>query len=127
MQHILLVALGGAIGASARHLASGATLRLIGPGWPWGTMGVNILGSALMGVLMGWLAFKVDGGSNWRLFLGTGVLGGFTTFSAFSLETFSMIEKKAYVEAAGYALGSLVLGVVALMIGLLIARKVFAA
>ena len=126
MQHILLVALGGAIGASARHLASVAALRLMGPGWPWGTMSVNIIGSALMGMLIGWLAFKADGGVNWRLFLGTGVLGGFTTFSAFSLETFSMIEKKAYMDAMAYALGSLLLGVAALMFGLLLARKVFA-
>ncbi len=80
-----------------------------------------------MGVLVGWLAFKVDGGQSWRVFLGTGLLGGFTTFSAFSLETALMIEKKAYTQAASYALGSVLLGVVALFIGLLLSRKLFAA
>lgn len=126
MQHIALVALGGAIGATARYLASALALRVTGPDWPWGTFSVNIIGSALMGFLAGWLAFKVDGGTNWRLFLGTGVLGGFTTFSAFSLEAALMIEKKAYSQAATYALGSLALGVAALFVGLILARKVFA-
>ena len=125
MQHILLVALGGALGATARHLASGFALRVMGPGWPWGTMSVNIIGSALMGFLIGWLAHRVDGGLGWRLFLGTGIMGGFTTFSAFSLETALMVEKKAYVNAATYALGSVLLGVLALFAGLLLARKVF--
>lgn len=125
MQHIFFVALGGALGATARHLASGLALRVMGPGWPWGTMSVNILGSALMGVLIGWLTFRVDGGTNLRLLLGAGVLGGFTTFSAFSLEAVLMIEKKAYASAASYMLGSLLLGVLALGAGLMVARKVF--
>ncbi|MBB36188.1 MAG: fluoride efflux transporter CrcB [Hirschia sp.] len=126
MQNILFVAMGGALGATARHLASAMALRVLGNGWPWGTMTVNLFGSLLMGLLIGWLAFRVDGGTNWRLFLGTGVLGGFTTFSAFSFETVAMIEKKAYSNAAFYAFGSVFLGVLALAAGLLIARKVFA-
>ncbi|ACT59736.1 fluoride efflux transporter CrcB [Hirschia baltica] len=126
MQNIVLVALGGAIGATARYSLSGFMLRVFGPGMPWGTFSANILGSLLLGVLTGWLAFKIDGGNNWRLFLATGVMGGFTTFSTFSLETMLMIERKAYLQAASYALGTLALGVIAMFIGLMIARKVFA-
>ncbi len=126
MQNIVLVALGGAIGATARYLLSGFAERTLGPGIPWGTFSANILGSLLLGVLVGWLAFKVDGAPNWQLFLGTGVMGGFTTFSTLSMETMLMIERKAYAQAATYALGSLALGVIAIFVGLMIARKVFA-
>lgn len=126
MQNILLVALGGALGATARYSLSGFMLRAFGSGIPWGTFTANVLGSLLLGVLVGWLAFKADGGHNWRLFLGTGVMGGFTTFSTLSMETVLMIERKAYLQAAGYALGTLALGVIAMFVGLMIARKVFA-
>ena len=126
MNSFLLVAIGGAIGASARHGVSLLALRTLGPGWPWGTFAANLIGSFLMGCLIGWLAFKVDGGRDMRLLLGTGILGGFTTFSAFSLETFQMIERKAHLQAAGYALGSIVAGVLCLLVGLALARRVFA-
>ncbi len=126
MQNILLVAMGGAIGATARYLLSGFALRTLGPGMPWGTFSANILGSFLLGILVGWLAFKGDAGTHWKMLLGTGMMGGFTTFSTFSLETVMMIERKAYSQAALYAFGSLALGVVAMFVGLMIARKVFA-
>jgi CrcB protein len=126
MFNMLLVAAGGAIGAVARYLVSGPALRLMGPDWPYGTFAINVVGSFLMGLLAGWLAFRVDGGANWRLFLGTGVLGGFTTFSAYSLETALMIEKKDYVPAAVYSLGSVALGIIGLFAGLWLARRVFA-
>ena len=126
MQNIALVALGGALGATARYMLSGLALRTLGAGWPWGTFIANGFGSLLMGVLAGWLAYKVDGGAAFRLFLGVGVLGGFTTFSAYSLEVALMVERKAYATAAGYALGSVGLGVICLFVGLMIARKVFA-
>jgi fluoride exporter len=126
MQNLLLVAIGGASGAMLRHLSSGAALRLMGPNWPYGTFTINILGSLLMGVLAGWLAFRGEGGSQWRLLLGTGVLGGFTTFSAFSLETALMVERKEFGPAAFYSLGSVALGLVALFVGLWISRRVFA-
>ena len=78
-----------------------------------------------MGLLAGWLSFGVDGGRNLRLFLGVGLLGGFTTFSAFSLEVALMVERKAYANAAGYVTLSLFLAIGGLFLGLMIARKVF--
>lgn len=126
MLNILLVATGGAIGAVMRHLSSSAALRVMGPAWPYGTFTINVAGSLLMGVLVGWLAFRGEGGTQWRLFLGTGVLGGFTTFSAFSLETALMIERKEFGPAALYSLGSVAVGLVALFVGLWISRRVFA-
>lgn len=130
MNGLLYVALGGAIGASARHLLGGFSLRVIGTDFPWGTFVANVLGGLLMGMLVGWLAHKgsqLEGGAqNLRLFLGVGILGGFTTFSAFSLDALLMIEKKSYGLAAGYISASVVLSILALFIGLVIARKVFA-
>jgi CrcB protein len=90
------------------------------------TFAINVLGSLLMGLLAGWLAFRVDGGQQWRLLLGTGVLGGFTTFSTFSLETALMIERRDYVPAAIYVIASVIVGVVGLFVGLWLARRVFA-
>jgi CrcB protein len=130
MNGLLYVALGGAIGASARHLLSGVSMRVMGTDFPWGTFVANVLGGLLMGMLVGWLAHKgsqLEGGAhNLRLFFGVGILGGFTTFSAFSLDALLMIEKKSYGLAAGYISASVVLSILALFIGLIIARKVFA-
>ena len=123
MDKVLLVFVGGGVGAVARY-GLGAALTRPGATWPWGTFTANVVGGILMGVLAGWLA--QNGGDRWRLLLGVGVLGGFTTFSAYSLETALMIERRAYAEAAAYSLGSLVLSVVALIAGLMIARRVFA-
>lgn len=125
MTGILYVALGGAIGASARHLLGMATLKTLGPGYPYGTLAANVLGGFLMGFLYIFLITKFNGGTNLRLFLGVGLLGGFTTFSAFSLDAFLMIEKKAYGALLGYVGGSVILSIGALMIGLILARKVF--
>jgi len=88
-------------------------------------MAANVIGGFLMGVLAGWLVLKVSGGQNLRLFLGVGLLGGFTTFSAFSLDAVLMYEKKAYGALLGYVGGSVILSIGALMIGLIMARKVF--
>lgn len=126
MINILLVAVGGAFGAVVRFLVSGWVLKAAGPAYPVGTFAINVVGSLLMGVLAGWLAFRVDGGAMWRAFLGTGVLGGFTTFSAFSLETAVLIEKRDFTAAATYSIGSVVVGLIALFIGLWLSRKVFA-
>ncbi len=123
MTHLFLVAAGGAVGASARHLFGLAAMRLFGTGFPYGTLGVNIIGSFLMGTLIAWLAFKSQtGGQGLRLFLATGVLGGFTTFSAFSLETMLLWERGEAGLAAIYVLVSVVLSVLALAAGLAIVR-----
>lgn len=126
MNTVLYVAAGGAIGASLRHLLSAAFLRLGGTGFSYGTFTANVLGSFAMGILVGWLALRVSGGEAARLFLGVGLLGGFTTFSAFSLEAVLMLEKKAYGAFAAYAAGSVVLSLIALIAGLILARKIFA-
>ena len=119
----LLVGLGGALGAMARFGVG----RIVGAtALPWATLSVNVVGGFAMGLLAGWLAFRGSGGEGWRLLLGVGVLGGFTTFSAFSLETALMIERRSYGMALGYTLASVVLSVTALFFGLILARKAFA-
>jgi CrcB protein len=127
MNKFLLVAVGGAAGSVARYALGGQTLRWFGPGWPYGTFAANLIGGLLIGLLAGYLAYR--GGADQerlRLLLQVGVLGGFTTFSAYSLETALMIERKAYGVAAGYAVASVVLAVTAVFAGLMLARKVFA-
>ena len=125
--NLLLVGFGGAFGAICRYLLGVQAGRTLGSGWPYGTLAANLIGGLLMGVLAGVLAYR--GGADqekWRLLLGVGVLGGFTTFSAFSLETALMIERKAYGSAAAYSLVSVVLSVAALFAGLLLARRLLA-
>lgn len=127
MQTLLLVAAGGATGAVARYLLGVQALRSLGGGWPYGTLAANVLGGFLMGVLIGVLALR--GGADqerWRLLLGVGVLGGFTTFSAYSLEVVLMIERRAYAQAALYSAGSVVLSVAALFAGLILMRRLLA-
>ena len=98
MPNLLLVMLGGAVGAGARHLAGVAGLRWLGPGFPWPTLFVNLLGSLLMGLLAGWLVQK-GGSEQARLFLAVGVLGGFTTFSAFAYETTILLRNSRLLGA----------------------------
>jgi len=127
MPHLLLIALGGALGAVARHLVNQGALRFIGPDYPWGTLAVNIAGSLALGVLVGWLAFAGrSDATELRFALGVGFLGAFTTMSAFSLDVVLFIERKAYVSAAAYGLGTLALCVAAVFVGLILARKVIA-
>jgi len=121
MFHLLLVMLGGAIGAGARHLAGVAGLRWLGPGFPWATLFVNLLGSLLMGLLAGWLV-RAGGSEQTRLFLAVGILGGFTTFSAFSLETFLMLQRGELGFAAAYVTASVIGGVFLLFAGLWLMR-----
>ncbi len=127
MFNFLLVAAGGALGAGARHLVSGLFLRQVGSAWPWGTLVINVSGSLLLGLLVGVLAFRGgEGQAQLRLLLGTGVLGGFTTFSAYSLETVQLIERGRFAPALIYALGSVALGVAGVFAGLWLARRFFA-
>ena len=114
--------LGGAFGAGARHLVGRATLAWWGPAYPWGTLAVNLLGGFTMGVLAGSLARFGQGGEQWRLLIGVGVLGGFTTFSSFSLEVMNMIERGQWGAGLGYALVSVIGSVAALAIGLGLTR-----
>lgn len=123
MMSFLYVALGGAIGATARHGLGLASLRLFGAGYPIGTLLANVIGGLLMGLLMGWLLLKSpESQQNIRLFAGVGVLGGFTTFSAFSLESFRMFEAKAYGPLIGYVGASVVLSILAVGLGLFLMR-----
>lgn len=121
MNSLISVMIGGAFGAGARHLVGAAMLARLGPGFPWWTLTVNIVGGFLMGLLVGILV-KAGGSEQARLLLGVGVLGGFTTFSAFSLETWRMIEGGQVAVAIGYSGASVVGSVVALGLGLWVAR-----
>lgn len=123
MSNFLLVALGGGLGAAGRY---GVSLALPAkPGeWPWATFSINVLGSLLIGVLAGWLSTRGEAGEPWRLFLGVGVLGGFTTFSAYSLETLRMVERGEWSMAIMYALGSVLAGLAAVAIGAEVARRI---
>lgn len=123
MFNLLLVMLGGAVGAGARHLTGRATLLAFGPNYPWGTLAVNLIGGLLMGVLAGTVSRIGEGGETWRLLLGVGVLGGFTTFSAFSLDTMLMLERGEWATALFYILASVIGSVVALGVGLQLTRS----
>ena len=127
MDRIIYVFLGGGLGSVARYLVGVGAMRTFGPGWPYGTLIVNVVGGLLMGVLVGVLAHR--GGADqdrWRVLIGVGVLGGFTTFSSFSLETALMIQRRDYGMAAGYVAASVVMAIGALFVGLLAARRIFA-
>lgn len=127
MQTLFLVAVGGGSGAVLRYLLGVQAARALGHGWPYGTFAANALGGLLMGVLAGWLALRGGpDGEKWRLLLGVGVLGGFTTFSAYSLEVALMIERRDWGQAFAYSLGSVVLSVAALFAGLLLVRRLLA-
>jgi CrcB protein len=127
MERLVLVFIGGGAGALARHATGQLALRSLGSAWPYGTFAVNVIGGLLMGLLAGWLAHRGDAGqSSWGLLLGVGLLGGFTTFSAFSLETVSMLQRKAWGQAGGYVAASVVLSAAALWLGLMLSRRLFA-
>jgi CrcB protein len=124
MINLLLAMLGGGFGAGARFLAGRATLAVFGPNYPFGTLAVNLIGGFLMGLLAGSLARFGQGGEQWRILLGVGVLGGFTTFSAFSLDAFNLIERGDWVTALGYILVSVIGSIAALALGLGAVRAV---
>ena len=124
MTSLIQVALGGAIGASARYLTNVATFRYFGPGFPWGTVVVNVLGSFLMGLLVVVLAQL--SGNRLAPLLMTGVLGGFTTFSAFSLDAVTLWERGEALHAFGYVAGTVSVSIAALVAGLFVARGAFA-
>ena len=127
MRGFLLVFLGAGIGGALRHAVNLGCARACGTAFPYGTLAVNVVGSFVMGLLAGWLAFKTDGAlRDWayalRLFATTGILGGFTTFSAFSLDAVLLYERGEPALAGAYALGSVVLSILGLVAGLAIVR-----
>ena len=120
---LLQVALGGAIGASARYLTSVATIRLVGPGFPWATLTVNIAGSFLMGALV--VVLARESGTRFAPFLMTGILGGFTTFSAFSLDALTIYERGQTGQAAAYVLASVIVSLAAIVAGMALMRGIY--
>ncbi len=119
---LLLVFIGGGLGAALRHVVNLAGLRLVGTALPYGTFFINVTGSILMGVVAGLFAWKVSLPPTLRLFVATGILGGYTTFSTFSLETALLIERGQGWQAAGYVLASVLLGVGGLFAGMAAVR-----
>lgn len=122
MKLLLAVALGGALGAVGRHFVAGQALRLVGGGFPVGTLSVNVIGSFVLGVLVGLMALKWSVGPELRAFLVVGLLGGFTTFSAFSLDVVLLFERGNLPAAAAYVLATVVLSIGGLFAGLLACR-----
>jgi len=118
----VLVFLGGGLGAALRHLVNLTCARCLGIAFPWGTFIINISGSTVMGLIAGYLAFKGEASQPWRLFLMTGILGGYTTFSAFSLDAALLYERGEIGLAAAYAAGSVLLSIAGLFAGLALVR-----
>ncbi len=124
MPVLLQVALGGAIGAALRYASGGIAMRLLGSGFPYGTMFVNILGSFLMGFAAFYMLDRMDGSfARYAPFILTGVLGGFTTFSAFSLDALFMLERSRFLAAGIYMGGSVAFAMLALFAGMALARS----
>ena len=119
----LLVFVGGGLGASLRHFINVTLARYMGTGFPWGTFIINITGSTVMGLIAGYLAFKGEASQPWRLFLMTGILGGYTTFSAYSLDAALLYERGELGLAALYVIGSVVLSIAGLFAGLALVRQ----
>ncbi len=127
MDRALIVFLGAGIGGACRHLLNQLSVRWFGMGFPWGTMIINVLGSTLMGLLTGFFAFKGGGAGmmqHSRLFLTTGVLGGFTTFSTFSLDAATLWERGDTLGSALYVLASVGVGLIGLFAGMAFVRAV---
>ena len=118
----VLVFVGGGLGSVLRHIVNVLCARGIGLGFPYGTFVVNITGSLVMGLIAGYLAFKGEASQPWRLFLMTGILGGYTTFSAFSLDAALLYERGELGLAAFYVLGSVLFSILGLFAGLALVR-----
>jgi CrcB protein len=119
----LIVFLGAGIGGAMRHGVNIGAAKLFGPGFPFGTFIVNVAGSFAMGLLAGYFAYRAGVPQHLRLFLTTGILGGFTTFSTFALDAAVLVERHSYGMAAVYVVGSAAAGVAALFIGLALFRS----
>jgi CrcB protein len=124
MNPYLIVFIGSGLGGMLRYAANVWIPRVLGSAFPYHTLTVNIVGSLIMGLLAGYFALKSDPGQDWRLFLTTGIIGGFTTFSAFSLDTAVLYERGEIALAAYYVLASVGVSLAALFAGLSIMRSV---
>lgn len=122
MVHFFIVMIGGGFGAGLRHLTNLGAVRAFGAGFPIGTMFVNIAGSLAMGIFMEILMRRFGSSHELRLFVATGILGGFTTFSAFSLDFVHLWQRGDTIPALGYAMGSVILSIFALFVGLMLGR-----
>ena len=118
----VLVFIGGVLGSTLRHMVNVACLRFLGTAFPYHTFIINITGSTVMGLIAGYLAFRGDASQPWRLFLMTGILGGYTTFSAFSLDAALLYERGEIGLALFYVLGSVVFSIAGLFAGLALVR-----
>jgi CrcB protein len=118
----LLVFLGGGLGSTLRHIINIVSPRVLGTGFPYHTFIINITGSIMMGLIAGYLAFKGEASQPGRLFLMTGILGGYTTFSAFSLDAALLYERGEIGLALFYVLGSVVFSIAGLFAGLALVR-----
>lgn len=118
----LIVFLGGGLGAALRHGMNLAAAKVLGAAFPYGTLLVNVSGSMVMGLIVGYFAFKGEASQHWRLFLTTGILGGYTTFSAFSLDAVVLWERHEIGLAVLYIVGSVGLSILGLVAGLALVR-----
>ena len=126
MKLIFAVAVGGAFGSVARHLLAARITAWLGSGFPWGIFMVNVLGGFIMGLLVELMALKWSLSMEWRAFLKVGILGGFTTFSSFSLDTVAMMQRGDFGLAALYVVGSVALSVGVLFAAMMAVRAIFA-
>lgn len=124
MYHVFLVAAGGAIGAVLRHLTNLAAMRAFGSAFPWGTLGVNVVGCFTMGLFIELLARRFGDSNEIRLFVATGLLGGFTTFSAFSLDFVALYQRAELLNAFIYVTASVLISILALFLGLWVAKNI---
>ncbi len=125
MTNILLAAFGGAIGSVLRYLVGVFSVRWFGSGFPWGTLAVNVVGSFIIGLMVEMIARRFNASMELRVFIVTGILGGFTTWSSFSLDTMMLFERGAIAAAAAYVIGSLVVSFAAVFAGLALGRAMF--
>lgn len=119
----LLVFIGGGLGSVLRHAVNVISARQLGSGFPFGTLAVNITGSIAMGLFAGYFAFKGDAAQSWRLFLMTGILGGYTTFSAFSLDAMLLYDRGQVGMALGYILVSVIVSILGLFGAIMLVRQ----
>jgi len=126
MPTLFAIATGGAIGSILRHFMNSGVARLLGEGFPWGIMLINILGSFIMGCVVAYFAHAGNPSQEVRAFLTVGVLGGFTTFSAFSLDAVNLFERGAYAAGGLYVAASVLLAIGGLVTGMVLVRAVLA-